>query len=177
MEKQYLAVELNQRIRQLEQENKKLIAMVKESDEKGSELTGAEEEFNLEDQLSNQINVNLELRQQLDKFIEEVKVCKEKEKKQVQEIDNLEDERAHSKLQLLQNHDEIESLKEKIESLEESLAKKDLNTIQIVEEKEKRILELEEENFSLCNKISEKDQQLTTLEEDLNTVRQNHETT
>ena len=59
----------------------------------------------------------------------------------------------------------------------ESLAKKDLNTIQIVEEKEKRILELEEENFSLCNKISEKDQQLTTLEEDLNTVRQNHETT
>lgn len=88
--------------------------MVKESDCKGSELkqndgnTEAdknEEEFNLEDELANQINVNLELREQLDKFIEEVKSCKDKEQKQVQEINNLEDERAHFKLQLLQNHD------------------------------------------------------------------------
>ena len=38
MEKQYLAVELNQRIRYLEQENRKLIVMVNGINEKGSDL-------------------------------------------------------------------------------------------------------------------------------------------
>ena len=142
--------------------------MVKESDQKAndekvsSQIDGKTEaeQFNLEEELATQIDVNLGLREEIDSMNQELDSLKLIDQKNRAEINLLEDDKAELHLKYLQqqdsSNDEIEVLKEKMGYLEESLGKKEENTRQIVEEKEKRILELEEEGYSMNHQILER---------------------
>ena len=67
--------------------------------------------------------------------------------------------------------DEVRNLREKISYLEESLYKKDSTNDRVVEEKEKRILDLEEENYSLNNRLNEKLQHLRNTEREMSSFK------
>jgi DNA repair ATPase RecN len=113
--------------------------------EKEKETEGkGEEEFNMEEMLANQINVNLELREVLEKLAQRLEEMKTASRKQGAEINGLEDEKAELKLRLLQlqdsSNEEMERLKDTVATQQELLERKDQVTTQIVEEKEKRIL-------------------------------------
>jgi ribosomal protein L9 len=91
----------------------------------------------------------------------QMELTKKQAELQTREISNLGEEKAELKLQLLQlqdsSADEIASLGQQLEHANLSLEKKDESYRRVLEEREKRILELEEESFSLQSRAAEKD--------------------
>lgn len=97
--------------------------------------------------LANQIEVNLELREQYDHTCELLEQYRVKEGNYACELNRFKDENADLKLQIFELKDSSNggsrNLQEKIKFLEESLYNKDANIETIVNEKDQRINELE----------------------------------
>ena len=97
--------------------------------------------------LANQIEVNLELREQFDNTCEQLEQYKAKEGNYACELSRFKDENADLKLQIFELKDNANggsrNLQEKIKFLEETLYNKDANIDVIVQEKDQRINELE----------------------------------
>lgn len=86
--------------------------------------------FSVEEMLANQIDVNLELREQIEKYCEELDQYRAREETLATELLRYKDENAEIKLQNFQTQDgctveEVRTLREKISYLEDNLYKKD----------------------------------------------------
>ena len=165
-EKQALAVNLNNKIADLEHENIRLVNMLRDYEKSyrtqrsrsrsnqsqrsvpvrtmnrrdfGTSCTqndgfgrssfantdefGREGEFNIQEMLSNQIEVNLELREQIDRYSEEMEQYRMREERNECDLVKYRDENADLKLQVFQmqdnsSGDEVRNLREKISYLE-----------------------------------------------------------
>ena len=88
------------------------------------------------------------------------------------ELNRFKHENADLKLESFQgNSDDINSFKEKIMYLENELYKKGSTSETIVQEKEKRIVELENEVFDLTSRLNEKDQYLMNAERENSSLK------
>lgn len=109
----------------MEAENQRLIESIKNGEMKST----VSEEFDLEEELSQQINVNLELREQLQEANAQLALSEQQKELQVKEVNNLGEEKAELKLQLLQlqdsSADEIAALNAELVLLKTNLEKQD----------------------------------------------------